>query len=165
MANDLGDRFPRLTEGSYRITSKHDDRYNCVAWIVRDMGRRWEPAIDGGYWPRAVDPSMLDPDDDLDEFLWMFTEFGFEECLDGDLEEGIEKIAIYALGSSFHHVAYQASDGQWSSKLGFGNDIRHLVPSGLVGPLPGAYPDVAIYMARSRQPHELADSPTGLILP
>ncbi len=165
MTSDLEDRFPSLRPDTYRITSPKDDKYNCVAWVARDTGKWWEPAVDGFFWPRVINPADLDPDDDLDEYVRMFSELGFTACENGELEPGLEKIAIFASCSSFQHVAYQAPDGAWSSKLGFLNDIRHKSPDDLVGPQPGAYPNVAAFMARPRQPHELADSKTGLLLP
>jgi hypothetical protein len=165
VASDLVDRFPALRADSFRITSQKDDKYNCVAWIARDTSKWWEPAVDGYYWPRNIDPDDLDPDDDLNEYMRTFSELGFVECGSGELEAGVEKIAIFASDSSFEHVAYQAPDGLWSSKLGILNDIRHNSPDDLVGPPPGAYANVTTFMARPRQPHDLADSATGLLLP
>jgi hypothetical protein len=162
---DLEDCFPALRGRSYRITSPNNDEYNCVAWVLRDTSRWWEPAVDGFYWPRQIDPDDLDPDEDLAEYLRMFVERGFNECEDGQLETDVEKIAIFASGSSFEHVAYQAPDGQWSSKMGPFNDIRHPLVADLVGTPPGGFTGVATYLARPRLSHELADTSTGILLP
>lgn len=121
--------------------------------------------MDGVHWPREIDPNELDPDEDLPEYLRVFAELGFVECDTDELEAGVEKIAILASGSSFEHVAYQTPDGEWSSKIGKANDIRHQLLNDLKGRPPGGYPGEAIFMARRRQPHELADSGTGLLLP
>ena len=161
----LEERFPTLRGRAYRITSQNNDRYNCVAWVVRDTGSWWEPAVDGLYWPHDIDPDDLDPDQDLPEYVRVFRELGFAECDDDRLEEGVEKIAIFAAGLAFEHVAYQAPDGEWSSKMGPYNDIRHELLEDLIGNPPGGYTRVVIFMARPRQPHELADSNMGLLLP
>lgn len=88
---------------------------------------------------------------------------GFSPCTDASLEEGIEKIAIYGDSEDFDHVAFQRSDGRWSSKLGELNDISHTETSLLAGPGLFEYEPVVILMKRTRQPHDLAE--TGLILP
>jgi len=158
----IDDRFPTLAHEGYTITSPRDDRYNCVAWIVRDLRRWWEPALDGGYWPRRVSEDELDAGD-LPEYRRVFESVGFRECADGSLVEGQEKIAVYADGDSFQHVAYQRSDGSWSSKLGKLNDVRHGDTVCLSGSSPFEYPRVAHYMSRAREPHDLAESESGLI--
>ncbi len=156
--------FPSLAAAGYTITSNSSDCYNCVAWVLRDLRHWWEPALQGGFWPRPVDASELE-DGDLDEYVRQFAAVGFQECRDGALEAVTEKIAIYADGEDFAHVAYQRPDGAWSSKLGKLNDVRHKSATAVSGPSALEYPGIALYMARPRQPHELADSPTGLLLP
>jgi hypothetical protein len=161
--------FPTLQRDGYTVTSPNTDRYNCVAWVVRDKEKWWEPALDGAFWPRVVADADLDVDDDLHEYTYMFGSLGFEECGDGALEDGVEKIALYAketdIGASFDHVAFQTSDGKWSSKLGKLNDIRHANPTSVSGDGFQEYAPVALFMKRPRQPHDLADLPTGLLLP
>lgn len=146
--------FPKLPADGYRITSRRDDSYNCVAWIARDIRRWWEPDIDGCYWPHSLGDGYR-----LADYLALFESLGFVRCPDGSLEDGREKIAIYATANDFEHVAFQRSDGEWSSKLGPLNDIRHAQTDSLVG----RYPPVAIYMARVREEHPVADSESGLI--
>jgi len=165
MASELEDYFPPLHGRAYRITSQRDDRYNCVGWVVRDTEHWWEPAVDGFFWPRAVDPDELHPDDDLDEYLAVFSEKGFVECVDSSLEQGVEKIAVFTSGTSFSHVAFQTSDGEWSSKMGPLHDIRHQRLEDLIGPPPGGFSEIRVFMSRPRVPHDLADSRTGLLLP
>jgi hypothetical protein len=160
----IDDHFPTLARDGYRITSPRDDCYNCVAWIARDLLRWWEPGLDGGFWPRAVSDEDLDAGD-LAEYVAVFESWGFERCPDGDLEDGTEKIAIYAANGEFAHVAYQRGDGAWSSKLGKLNDVRHERAVSLSGSGGGGYVPVCLFMARRRKVHELADSSTGLILP
>jgi hypothetical protein len=156
--------FPRLAREAYSVTSPQDDRYNCVAWIGRNRDQWLEPGFDGGTWPREVSDEELDAGD-LSEFVRLFEGWGYQSCDDGRLEEGVEKIAVYAAGDDFDHVAYQRPDGTWSSKLGRLNDIRHDDENALAGPGGFEYAPVQLYMSRQREPHEVADSAAGLLLP
>lgn len=160
----VDDHFPTLARGGYRITSPPDDKYNCVAWIARDLRQWWEPALDGGVWHRDVSEEELDAGD-LAEYLALFRSWGFIECAHGDLEGGVEKIAIYATGEQFAHVAYQRSGGDWSSKLGKLNDVRHECVASLSGRGAHEYPPARLFMARRREVHDLAESGSGLLLP
>lgn len=55
-----------------------------------------------------------------------FGTLGYEPCDSADLEHGFEKIALYRGELDlFSHVAKQLPDGEWTSKLGSGNDIVH----------------------------------------
>ena len=60
-------------------------------------------------------------------------------CETGDLEDGFEKIAIYADSSTQtpKHAAHQLRDGSWESKLGSGIDIIHESLAELFGPTYG----------------------------
>lgn len=155
--------FPTLARDGYAITSPRDDKYNCVAWVVRDQGRWWEPGLDGAYWPREIDEDELD-EGDLEEYLTVFESYGFRRCADGELEDGVEKIAVHAAEGMFSHVAFQRPDGDWSSKLGMLNDVRYECVASLCGG-GSQYPGVSVFMSRTRQAHALADSASGLLLP
>jgi len=161
-AQAVEERFPKLGPDGYGITSPRDDKYNCVAWIARDPHRWWEPGIDGCFWPIANIAADLDAGD-LGEYLGVFQLLGFETCSDGLLDDGVEKIAIYAVGNDFQHVAYQRGDGGWSSKLGELNDVRHEQTTSLSGSGAFEYAPVLMYMSRCREPHPLADA--GFLLP
>jgi hypothetical protein len=51
---------------------------------------------------------------------------GYSICEDGELEEGFEKIALYATSDGeVTHAARQLSNGRWTSKLGRWEDIEH----------------------------------------
>jgi len=52
---------------------------------------------------------------------------GFAECADGNLEDGIEKVAIYAKEPDGEptHAALQLNTGMWASKMGSWEDIHH----------------------------------------
>lgn len=152
------DRFPKLAVEGYSVTSPRSDKYNCVAWVVRDIRRWWSPEdVDGYYWP------WRDKTEALGEYLRLFEHCGFSECSGGDLEPGAEKIAVYGEDDIFDHVAFQLEDGTWSSKLGELSDVSHNTLSALTGAGFFEYPPVLLFMRRDRKPHPLAES--GLLLP
>jgi hypothetical protein len=117
---DLRAQYPRLTEGNHRITSPPTGAYNCVAWVNRDTSHWFEPDF---TWPDDLYVAEGEPD--LDAYVELFRRWGFEECESGDLEAGHLKIAIYATGEYFQHVAKQLPSGAWSSKNGRLHDLRH----------------------------------------
>ncbi|PWT78411.1 MAG: hypothetical protein C5B58_15330 [Acidobacteria bacterium] len=92
------------------------------------------------YWPVGV-PRQLT----LEVFKAAFATLGFEECHSGDLETGVEKIAIYTLRGKPTHAARQLRDGRWVSKLGLEEDIEHQTVNGVSGDIYGC---VAVYMKR-----------------
>lgn len=116
--------FPKLNADNCQITSVACPLYNCVAWAACEQSMNWWPSKADGlgsfsYWPttnRAVK---------LANFRQAFSSLGYEQCDNFDLEEGLEKVALYADGNSPTHMARQLSDGKWTSKLGKGVDITH----------------------------------------
>ncbi len=63
----------------------------------------------------------------------LFEQLGYSVCPEAELEEGYEKIAIYALRGEGTHAARQLENGKWTSKLGENIDIEHTL-AGLKGP-------------------------------
>jgi hypothetical protein len=57
---------------------------------------------------------------------------GYSPCVDGSLEPGYEKIALYAIGPAVKNVARQLPEGKWTSKLGKDFDLEHTL-DGLAG--------------------------------
>jgi hypothetical protein len=157
---DLEALFPRLRDTGYIITSEYDSDYNCVAFIAGDRDHRWEPEARGGwYWP----PGLPLEDFSLGNYLRCFETLGFRPCVDGTLEPGVEKIAVFADdGGEFSHVARQLVDGWWSSKLGFYEDISHGAVEHLFDGRPLEYGQDIGFMARPR----FLDGPgrSGLII-
>jgi hypothetical protein len=159
----LYERLPRLEPTNHTLTSQDTDKYNCVAWITRDMERWWEP---GFYWPPGV-PEPDSPENDLGCYLTLFEELGYEACAGPDLEPGFLKIALYARDEAFHHVAKQLRSGAWSSKIGYSFDLRH---DDLDALYDGAFFERAtatVYMRRpddGADPMEIEES-NGIILP
>ena len=80
----------------------------------------------------------------MDAFVQAFRTLGYEPCAGADLEEGFEKVAIFALNGVPTHASRQLPSGRWSSKLGVEQDIEHEV-EGLVGT---EYGDVGILLKR-----------------
>jgi hypothetical protein len=113
-------QFSRLDPDNHGITSPPSDEYNCVAWVKRDLRHWWEP---GFHWPPDLEPAG---DQDLEEYIELFRRWGFEICGDGSFENGYLKIAIYAEGGRFHHVAKQVPWETWSSKAGPLHDLWHM---------------------------------------
>ena len=113
--------FPSLSGTAYEVTSPAQPEYNCIAWAAGDNSRWWEPAPDY-YWPEGVSRQYT-----VRAYLEAFQTLGYEFCQDGDLEEGMEKVALFAdsVGNPTH-AARQLDDGTWTSKLGQLEDIRHI---------------------------------------
>lgn len=79
-------------------------------------------------------------------FVAAFATIGYQPCLDGSLEDGFEKLAIYHLPSGVQHAARQLSSGRWTSKLGSLEDIEHSSPAELEGAI---YGTVVQYVRRA----------------
>jgi hypothetical protein len=130
--------FPRLTQANHRITSPASTDYNCVAWSAKDTEHWWQPGV---YWPVVL------PSDEfgLGALEQAFLALGYEVCPDGSLEAGFEKVALYGSVMLYTHAARQLPDGNWTSKLGAGEDIEHDGPEDVAG---GLYDEVAEFMKR-----------------
>ncbi|HUS58397.1 MAG TPA: hypothetical protein VM141_07075 [Planctomycetota bacterium] len=116
---DLESRFPGLKGTEYRITSKDDKKYNCIAWAAGDNKRWWEPEpMRQYYWPRLAPLCRS-----LEAHMKAFETIGYAQCEDGKPEESFEKIAIFFQGKAIH--AAREHDGAWTSKIGELVDIRH----------------------------------------
>lgn len=136
---NLKDLFPNLTDQNHNLTSPRTVEYNCVAWAAGDSSRWWQPGI---YWPI---PSTKDGYG-IGELVQAFESLGYESCDDGSLESGFEKIALYAIGMMYTHVARQLADGNWTSKLGQLEDIQHDSPAVIEG---SDYGEVLQFMRRA----------------
>ena len=140
-------RFPLLDADSYRVTSEATDDYNCVGWAADDI----DP---GQWWPLPDAPEYFWPegarrDETLDAFIEGFGIIGYAVCANGELEPGLEKVAVYAARGTPTHVARQLSDGRWTSKLGEWEDIEHANLRDLSG---GMYGQLELFMSRPIEP-------------
>ncbi|MGA3283421.1 MAG: hypothetical protein ABSD57_03035 [Verrucomicrobiota bacterium] len=146
---DLEAQYPKLNAAGYKITSKKDKKYNCVAWAAeRDQERWWEPLNEPGcYWPKEVPFNHS-----FENYVKVFGVLGYSYCDNPSLEDGIEKVALFSDVFGFTHVSHQLEDGRWTSKLGPDEDIKHTVIGALEsnGVLP-AYGMVTRIMKRRRQ--------------
>jgi hypothetical protein len=120
MPIDLRNKFPRIADIHSKKTSDRDDYYNCIAWAFKDNQRNWWPNHKQSYWP--VNASNLTT---MEAFEAWFTEDGWEETSEYELEVGYEKIALYALNGVPTHAARLLDNGTWTSKLGRYIDISH----------------------------------------
>lgn len=134
MSSDLENSFPNLVSTEYKITSPIDLGYNCIAWAAGDQNNWWWPDEDEiFYWP--VDAPR---ENTIEAFIQAYSLYGYSICENSSLEEGFEKIALYAdVNGEPTHAARQLSNGKWTSKLGECEDIEHEL-EGLFGDVYGS---------------------------
>ena len=118
--------FPNLTDDNHEITSCYDTRYNCIAWAADETAVVWWPVDgDGVGWP----PEAAIDDESIWNFAVAFSTLGYVECANSSLEDGWEKVALFAVLERGEliatHAARQLEDGRWTSKLGDCEDISH----------------------------------------
>lgn len=133
-------------DSNHRLTSWSTSRYNCIAWAAGDPLRPWWPQSYNAFWP----PTAIN-DLTLPAFISAFATRGYECCIDGSLDPGLEKIAIYAWPNMEpQHAARQLPDGTWTSKMGsaYWPDIRHDTVDVVSGQ---AYGTPVCYMQRERR--------------
>jgi hypothetical protein len=119
--------FPRLVEAGFRRISSEDAKYNCVAWAAGRNDEWWD--VEPGYrWPENVPR-----DSRLDSLIKLYEALGFVRGATKDLEQGVEKVAIYGDEYFWTHAARQLPDGKWTSKIGSMEDIEHETLDGLCG--------------------------------
>jgi hypothetical protein len=138
--------FPLLEPENYSAKSDESRDYNCAAWVDGQNDAWWWPHPDWEeyYWPEGARR-----DNTLEAFIEGYGKLNFEVCDTPNLEQGYEKIAVYATGSeSPKHVALQLPDGRWTSKLGNWEDVEHATLRDLAG---GTYGQPRLFMRRPRQ--------------
>jgi hypothetical protein len=136
--------FRNLRQTRYTITSPQDVLYNCIAFEAGETHRWWWPTI-GGFWPANVPR-----DETLQGFIRAFGTLGYSPCDDGELEAGLEKVAIYVdEHNTPTHMARQLPTGDWVSKCGSMEDIEHETLEALEGSQ--EYGAVAQFLKRSLQ--------------
>jgi hypothetical protein len=132
------DPFPRLTNENHQPTSPRDIGYNCIAWAALDQSHWWEPGV---FWPIEVSREEYG----IAALEEVFKSLGYVECIDGTMEAGFEKVALYGSGFMYTHAARQLADETWTSKLGKEEDISHNTADDVAG---GLYGEVVEYMKR-----------------
>jgi hypothetical protein len=139
-------QIPRLAEHDYRISSPKDPKYNCFAYAAGDTARVWSPVLlgSGVHWPPGI-PALPS----LTGVIDAYEVVGFERCESPSLEEGYEKIAIFAdPASDPRHAARQMPNGEWTSKLGDYVDIEHREVAAVGGE---KYGEPVVYMRRATE--------------
>jgi hypothetical protein len=131
--------FPRLTPANHRVTSPATSDYNCIAWCAGDTEHWWQPGV---FWPITTTPD----DFGIEGLRRALKSLRYEDCADGKLEPGVEKVALFGSTQFYTHAARQLSTGKWTSKLGRDVDIEHDAPEHVAG---GVYGDVMQFMKRS----------------
>jgi hypothetical protein len=150
----LSSKFPAVIRWPVTRTSDPTEDYNCFAYVVGCEEVPWWPLPIRPpyiYWPVPVKD---DEEDTLAPVLAGFQAVGFAVCQDGNLEAGIEKIAIYVKDRDEPtHAAIQREDGTWQSKLGDGIDVAHelesLESTDEFGP--SIYGNARYFMCRKRE--------------
>jgi len=123
--------FPKLVGKKYGL-SPEDFGCNCLAFALGDQSNWWEPPKGAGqYWPPGF------PNDTTVETVEAIIRIhGFTvELLPTETPEG-DAIAVYATGNQWKHFA-KFSHGEWSSKLGEGNDVSGISLEDLEMPMYG----------------------------
>lgn len=131
--------FPGLDGCEWKPTSP-EALYNCISWAVSDPRRRWWEPTPSCYWPPGVPREYT-----VNAFQQAFEACGFSVCSSAVLEEGFDKVALYAAGDEPQHAARQLPMGSWTSKLGLADDIEHETLDALEG---DQYGKVVLIMKR-----------------
>lgn len=148
---DLEELIPGLISSDYELTSDASGDYNCIAWAAGDTSKRWDDEDEDLYWPAQA----VLRDGTLASLMEAFGALGYEISDHGDVEEGFEKVALYATEGRWHHAAKQLPDGRWSSKCGKLDDIAHGKLSDVYCP---EYGEVACFMKRRTAETTAAES-------
>ena len=141
---ELEQTFPKLRASGYRITGPATTRYNCIAWAAGDQDAWWQGELADAYWPEGIPVDGTAP-----SLVALFQSLGYQVCDSPDLEQDFDRVAIYAKGVEYTHVARQLADGGWTSKLGQSVQIEHATLDALTGE---AYGVVAQILKRPRLP-------------
>jgi hypothetical protein len=139
--------LPNLPDDAYVVTSPFDTKYNCIAFAAGDQSNWWWPT-DDDYWPDNIPRELT-----VDAFIRAYGTRGYVRCDDGSLEDGFEKVALYAKalfpGAPLTptHAAKQLPDGRWASKLGKYEDIAHMAAEAVHCP---SYGTVLCYLKKPK---------------
>ena len=85
------------------------------------------------WWPDAYSywPVGLPRESTIDNFIKAFALEGYQVCEHVHLEDGYQKVALFAYNGKPKHMARQLPSGRWTSKLGDGWDIEHTTLEGV----------------------------------
>lgn len=98
--------------------------YNCIGWAlgINDVWVGLDHPVNYAWtwWPNDV-PC----DEHKDSLIALFEYFGFSKCSDCLLEQGFDKVALYADSNGWTHAARVIGDNVLHSKIGTAWDIHH----------------------------------------
>jgi hypothetical protein len=160
--------FPKLVAAGYEKTSdetgppNNPGSYNCIAWAAGDTHHGfWWPMPDG-YWPGGIKREST-----ISCFINTFRSLGYRICEHSGREILYDKVVLYAIHKSYApmpsipksldgfkdwkptHMARQLSDGTWTSKCGWQEDITHFTLDAFESYWsPNAYGCAVLYMRR-----------------
>jgi hypothetical protein len=153
---ELADLFPNLKPDGGTNTSPPTPVYNCIAHAAGQDDKWWEPGGSGYYWPPGAPPNY-----EANSLVAAYQAIGYTPCDNADMEDGFEKVAVYAdADEEWQHAARQRSDGAWTSKLGQHQDIRHPTPECVAGEEYGRVLCVLKRLLPSHVPNSLTTSVT-----
>jgi hypothetical protein len=132
--------FPNLgkEDSGFERTSDPTPDYNCFAWAMGILDRRWEP-LGYHFWPPGVPRELT-----MEAFIRAFATLGYHPCSDAILQKKFERVAIFAKDGCPTHACYQLPSGLWTSKMGSNIDCSHNLHS--IGG--GLYGQVAAILRR-----------------
>ncbi len=102
----------------------------------------WPDQLAVAYWPPSIPRETT-----ISAFISAYATLGYEPCDSPELEDGLEKIALFVFGGEPTHAARQLPNGLWTSKLGNEEDIEHVLTA-VEGPV---YGQVHLYLKRIRR--------------
>ncbi len=115
--------FPFLDPANHIVVGPESDFHNCIAWAAGFDDRKIWPGVAEYHWP-----ACLPQEESLASLIAFFVSLGYQQCDDPSLEEGFEKVALFADPEDDYptHAARQLPNGWWSSKMGWdGVTIEH----------------------------------------
>lgn len=139
--------FPKLaTDKKFKLTSKQNVNYNCIAWAAIVDNEFWWPEVK----PYPLDgvrykwPFNIENNEELRFFIELFKHKGYTKISSEISNEHPEfrKVALFIkpsenldiINCQCTHAARQRPNGLWTSKLGTFEDIEHSNPYDLEGP-------------------------------
>lgn len=118
---ELESVFPGLSSTAYKITSKFDPKYNCIAWAAGDSNKWWEPDPMGQYyWP-----DNAPRDYNISSYQKAYEAIGFVLSEETSANPESTTIALFSKDGQGSHASRQIADDEWTSKLGKNVDISH----------------------------------------
>jgi hypothetical protein len=141
-------KFPQLRRVRWEVSSVYDPKYNCAAFVFEDEQQNWWPSDPNTSGRDEYWPPDLPREETIENFVIALGRLGYERCEGGALEDGFEKVAIYAKnGREPKHLAKQLATGQWKSKMGQAWDIVHPTLEVIEGNI---YGEVVQFLRRPR---------------